>query len=474
VSFLARHPLFGIVVAMAALSAPLACGVASEDDASESEEAIEEGRERRAVGRAQPYPADRLTEEDEKRLRTSIKARRELGWKILAKAIEPAKIAQQEVVGLPPGEKTIPLFRTWLGSNEIDLMFAKMFTDLGKERRVARDAPSDQEWDALLEHNATNIYPFSETEFFDRLKKIGSKEDLDGLGGNQRTAYSPGYAKHLIQDYAAVVGCTETLKNLSLTTPPRSATNFTNCFSREMPADAVAIKTSWRRTDEMGMGLSIADTSAATMKKRLSGELDDGDWKIGTAPKKKVGPDKAYTIRFPDESLHALAALHLMTKELRHWVWVTVWWSDTPNEDFGADRPATLAARFGPAWANYKMCVVTDFDEADPDPRGGFEGTLGDALEAVRGKSTWCSNPYIEKGAKNAQTNCIGCHQHAGHGAIHDLILADETRFPASGRTNLRTAFPFDYSWAIAAPPPREGFLDQMRRRIEPFDAEDR
>ena len=162
-----------------------------------------------------------------------------------------------------------------------------------------------------------------------------------------------------------------------------------------------------------------------------------------------------------------------MTKELRHWVWVTAWWSDTPNEDFGADRPEGME-RFGPAWSNYKMCVVTDFDEGDPDPRGGYEGSLGDALAATHGKATWCSNPFIEKEAHNAQTNCIGCHQHSGQVNVPGMILKDESKFPLAGRTKLRTGHPMDYSWAMAMPRPKEGFLQLMLSRMQPMDDEDR
>src|SRR5690606_27811438 len=109
--------------------------------------------------------------------------------------------------------------------------------------------------------------------------------------------------------------------------------------------------------------------------------------------------------------------------ELRHWLWITIWWSPEPNTDFGADRPEAITELGGP-WKNYKMCVATDFEERDPDPTGGYPtgpGSLGDALAAVHGGGSpgsptpsWCSNQFIERGAKNAQTNCVGCHQHAG------------------------------------------------------------
>ena len=73
-----------------------------------------------------------------------------------------------------------------------------------------------------------------------------------------------------------------------------------------------------------------------------------------------------------------------MSKELDHWLWITLWWSPDPDSDFGADRPAAIAALPGP-WRNYKMCVTSSYLEGDPDPRGGADGSLGDALAAVHG-----------------------------------------------------------------------------------------
>jgi hypothetical protein len=93
------------------------------------------------------------------------------------------------------------------------------------------------------------------------------------------------------------------------------------------------------------------------------------------------------------------------------------------------------------------MCVVSQYLEGDADPRGGFSGSLGDSLEAVNGTNTpsWCSNPYLEKGSGNAQTNCIGCHQHGGTSLRVEEILA----LPHHGSTRLRNNFFTDYLWAI-------------------------
>jgi hypothetical protein len=229
---------------------------------------------------------------------------------------------------------------------------------------------------------------------------------------------------------------------------------WAGCLDGAFPVDAVVIKAEWRRA-EFGFTLPVYDTSAAAMTARLAAD-GDRDWGSEGDAQADPGPDAIYTARLPSDNVYRMPALHIMSKELDHWQWITLWWSPEPDGDFGADRPASLAALGGP-WRNYKMCTVTAFAEGDPLADGGYaDGTasLGDALAAVyggEGAPSWCSNPYLEVGHGNASTNCVGCHQHGGAAAVEliDEILADETRFPAIGRVQVRNNFPHDYSWAV-------------------------
>jgi hypothetical protein len=146
-------------------------------------------------------------------------------------------------------------------------------------------------------------------------------------------------------------------------------------------------------------------------------------------------------------------ALHIATKSVREWLWITLWWSPTPDEDFGADRPAEVLA-LGGAWSNYKMCVVVDYEDGDDAPWQHYESdhpTLAKALRAMgaaTGKLTWCSNPYLEHGPSNARTNCVGCHQYAGS----SLTTADVLARPDAGRPRETFVHPTDYVWGAARP----------------------
>lgn len=214
------------------------------------------------------------------------------------------------------------------------------------------------------------------------------------------------------------------------------------CLDGAMPRDAVLVKADWRR-QLAGELLPAYDSSGARMAARLAG---DATWDADGAADPPASD--IYTVELPSGARFRLPALHVMTKELDHWIWITLWWSPRPDDDFGADRPAAVAALPGP-WRNYKMCVSTSYVERDPDPRGGHGGSLGDALAAVHrgaGGPSWCSNPYLERGAGNAATNCIGCHQHGGTTLITESILADQ---PHRGATRVRNNFFTDYLWAL-------------------------
>ncbi|MDQ3336310.1 MAG: PPC domain-containing protein [Myxococcota bacterium] len=215
------------------------------------------------------------------------------------------------------------------------------------------------------------------------------------------------------------------------------------CLAGEMPRSSVLVKADWRRylTGEL---LPAYDTGAARMKSRLGGEAT---WvSDGVADPQ---PSSIYTVTLPTNGQRfRMPALHIMTKELDHWMWITLWWSPSPDSDFGADRPASIAGLAGP-WRNYKMCVVTSYVERDADPRGAQAGSLGDAIAAVHGgvgAPSWCSNPYLEAGAHNAGTNCIGCHQHGGTELEIQKILDEQ---PHYGSTRVRNNFFTDYLWAV-------------------------
>ncbi|MCB9570485.1 MAG: hypothetical protein H6709_00190 [Kofleriaceae bacterium] len=230
------------------------------------------------------------------------------------------------------------------------------------------------------------------------------------------------------------------------------------CLGQPFPLDAAIAKAEWRRA-ELDLQVAVHDTSADGLTALVDDTWGDGQGELDP------GPDDIYTVQLPEGGArYRLTGLHLMTKELDHWLWITLWWSPEPDTDFGADRPAAIAALPGP-WAHYKMCAVTWFTEGDDDPGGGAaDPTLAEALAAVheRAGPSFCSNPYLEQGAGNARTNCVGCHQHGGTTIANEDILTDEATYPGNGRLQVRNNFPADYSWQTSRGGLGRMFLDEI------------
>ncbi len=243
--------------------------------------------------------------------------------------------------------------------------------------------------------------------------------------------------------YVAVFGASASTVDIDVAYTSEDVKDPT-CLDGEMPRDAVIVKADWRRQLQ-GELIPVFDTSGPRMTVRLDGA---NEWNADGAASPPA--TDLYTVTLPSTGARfRLPALHIMSKELDHWLWITLWYSPSPDLDFGADRPASIGALPGP-WKHYKMCVTTQYLEGDPDPTGGFTGTLGTALAAVHRDGTnapsWCSNPYIELGPGNAATNCIGCHQHGGTMLTAESILSDTPHF---GTTRIRNNFFTDYLWAV-------------------------
>lgn len=232
-------------------------------------------------------------------------------------------------------------------------------------------------------------------------------------------------------------------------TPP--TTNMAACLHGVFPPSAATVALEWRRTD-LGMPLPTFDTSAPALSRRLAPGAD-ATWGTGDGAAEPAERE-AYTMRLASGSRFRLAGMHIRTRELDHWLNITLWWSPTPDTDFGADRPAAVRSLGGP-WSSYKMCVATDFDEQDPDPAGGFAQdapSLAAALRTVhegRGGPSWCSNPYIDAGPGMVRSNCVGCHQHAMSGVLPADVQTDHARFPDNGRARVRNNYPADGFWGV-------------------------
>jgi hypothetical protein len=412
------------------------------------------GEARGALGAARPYAGDGTLAAQESSLRADMRVRRSVAWGRVATILAPAAIP-----GCPEGANRpeicdrarlgdVATWQTWYDRVESQDM-ARYLADRGLQ-------PTDANIDSAFKWNAERVAEGGISEryvgFLNRLQQQGGTPgDFEGFLGI-RSAYSPQLIRHALKNASQLRRCSGESES-GIPTASLSSSNHAQCLTSEFPFDAATVKAQWERIESSATRVRVYDTSGGGLTRRLNRATNPRmSWETADGSAQPTA-DQIYTITTSDGVRYRLTSLHLVTKELRHWLWITLWWSSTPNDDFGADRPASIRG----VWSNYKMAVTVGYDEEDRrDPMAVFADapSLGAAIRSAQagydpaqlpaGASppTWNSNPFLEFPAEAAPTNCIGCHQHAGTGRSDSTILDPNN---LHGRRNVRDTFPFDY-----------------------------
>jgi len=416
------------LLALAALAAAApGCAVEPTDEPIDAVEQGAQPIDRLLIGKASRYPADRSLRAQLPALDANMALRRKAAWAIVEKIVAPVPIAARIADHPRP---VLPRFQTWYSREDLLPMFDRLFRALPAAKQKAHARFTESAIAGVFPWNATmapTLASFTEERRAARARELTSTKGVHSLGKDARVLMSPAYVGHLLRSYPEIAACQVPASDAE----PASQSNFASCLDGEFPTEAAAVKMRWMPASAP---MPTYDTSPAALSAKLAAaDFGTGD---GTAD---PAESSIYTMQLTPETSMRLAAVHIMTKELRDWAWITLWWSNDPSSDFGSDRPASLSALGGP-WGNYKMCVVTAYEEKDM------------AARAVTGDpASWCSNPYLETGAHAATTSCIGCHQHGGTPETTESILSSPVRFPSNGRTKVRKNFPADYAYTTTA-----------------------
>lgn len=470
--------------------------------------------DRKLIGAAVPLDYDPELKEPDL---TTVRARRAAAWRAVERLLRQVPIGTAEgLKGFAPDESpTLPVWQTWYDSGEFVEIFKRLYAGLGKEGRIAKRpfCPKAID-DSYAVHATKTLKGWTPQKLEQRLGQLKNVRDVHGVSGKGATFFSPGVTTGLLANYNELIKCPEIVRDLARKADPPSEKNFAHCLGREFPngrdkaepvaADAyahcpevdpaapafdysksgvaVAVKASWAvahrdevarfRTDDVGLNQALE-----------TGEFQS----LGIMPDAELTPETIYTIRLkPSDREYYLTGLHFAVKEARHWLWISLWWSDDKDKDFGEDRPAALDDV--PGWNHYKMCVASDYTE--PDQAGLLElakdyPSLAAAMNASTGRDpsfSWCANPFIELGKGNARTNCIGCHQHAGSTEEADDVYLDDpedeanaarrARYPKDGRAQVRANFPADYLWSVTQSP--DFFTTKIRGKAYEADLNDK
>ena len=284
------------------------------------------------------------------------------------------------------------------------------------------------------------------------------RETLERLGPGipphlgTHNVFSPGFVTHILRHIQEIADCMpEDGIDYILEKATGLRQSFSPCMSREFPRDAIMFKPTWKPVNNNTVDVSAYPTGPTTMR-QLLGPLEAGETRMQTMPsydprdgdlanpETPTDPDALnaenfYVVQDSEGTRHALRNLHVVTKEIDEWVWGTIWWSATPDRDFGLDRPRNLPQGLG----SYKLCVSTTFMEMDDMPADErFVSTpeLATVMEHATwrdgpmgtgaGLASWCANPYIE--GPFHQKTCIGCHQPAGDVQVNNPSSASNIR----------------------------------------------
>lgn len=386
-----------------------------------------------------------------KNLNDEYYLRRQLGWALVEQVFSEVKISD---ANLQISDANVPRWLTWLESNEGAYLFSRLYLGLTRAERTARADLNKQkvfnEISFLPEALRGETY-FSRDHFARSVQTIANRKQLLGVRGPPQILLDPHSMAHEFTNYKKIYDCIRERTDLSPTRVPERDSNHSLCFRDESPQQSVIVKAMWRRVHD-NVPLMKFDTSGEGLE-NLMNSGSGYEW-VGEPVTDKPQGNQIFEIEVPSGQRYQLVGFHLMSKIKRDWVWVTLWWSDSPYSDFGEDRPAQFKNNQF-ALENYKMCVVTDYLPDQTGLSNEFRSTYPSLTQAtvatrrLNPSSSWCSNPYIEKGHNNARTNCIGCHQHGGTTFDIDQALQDDSQFEQMLLLRNRTNFAADYYWAF-------------------------
>ena len=120
-----------------------------------------------------------------------------------------------------------------------------------------------------------------------------------------------------------------------------------------------------------------------------------------------------------------MMAMHVTGKEVPNWTWQSFWWSPTPNDSMGNDRPSSIPS----PWNNYVMTTAYSMLTASGQPNISFNPYLETSLAGT----TETGVPWT-----GVISNCMSCHRRAAVGyAIDpnaDTVVANVTMYGPAPR----------------------------------------
>ncbi len=263
----------------------------------------------------------------------------------------------------------LPDWQKWYDVNELRLLFRDLYQGLGKDGRAARQAFSAE----AMAQRFLRAFELKNEQQTPRLTHILLNETA---------------ARELIEHYADWEQCFRSQ----------------DCQNLKFPKGAAFLKSAWRRSSQ-----DYTIPAFPTDPSAFLAQLAAPEWQAEGSI--RPDPQKIYRISTESGVAFHLVGLHLMVKLSEDWFWTTLWLGQEASQDFAADAPQHNELPY------YRMCSIYGFESPlQASTAIADELAIAPVAKVLQSLSDahWCSNPFLEHGANNHKTQCIGCHQWAG------------------------------------------------------------
>ncbi|RYZ54037.1 MAG: hypothetical protein EOP07_16730 [Proteobacteria bacterium] len=402
---------------------------------SDSSETKTSREARYLIGSAEDFKPEILDSIDEQRLAKDWAYQRETSWTLWSDLTQ----------NVERGRASFVKWQTWYSKEDLQRIFRQIYGSMTKEERASRKAFTPEHIEAGLKFHDHDQYldPSWNTKTFETwFAKFDSEQKKTSIPGLNKVLMNRTALVFFMTHYMAIDACTRT--------------DVKPCEAIHIPEGAAFIKTAWRR----GQGDFLVPYYQTNF---LNEQFAAAEWQQSKAEIPSDGT--SYHLDTVTGQIYHLVGVHLTLKLKESWLWTSIW-LDADEAKTVDTKPAALS----PLWNNYKLCSVNGYEPlANQDSLDPFESEI--AKNESRLGASWCSSPYLEGGINNHQTNCIGCHQHAGESWTEEVFNDQLQNNLALVTQKSKDSSSSDFLWSLFNGP--EPFASFISQEVDYFDVYD-
>ena len=333
-----------------------------------------------------------------------MQARRELAWEILSRVLQPLDQDRRDRAGWQEETGRLPLFYSWYSSHDLRRLVhqgaAKLAAEPGCHTDQGMTAACAEQ--VLAGYTRVRSPAFDPVPAYLPLRSLGTLSIVLAEG-----VYNKDYTLYVLQNLRRISTCAR-------------STDLSRDCGIDFPRTAVMLKPVFQAVGDAPTCVPFDEDTLNQVKHNnlLRGLTGKDNWPRSQDACGAPWPEGAHRIRDPASGRsYGLIALHVVTKDLPDWVWITLMWNGAamdPVRNPLGDQPGDWGG-VEDIWRHYGMMVTVAAVEGDPDPGTANPVFAPKFINGPTGKAiTWNSNPWIEPG--DPASNCLSCHRYTATG----------------------------------------------------------